>query len=157
MTTSIALSAYEIERGKPGPDKNHAFVQGNLLIHLYLKYHTLFKVLPEVNLDLPIRERVPDLAIFPPMAFVPDQNEIRMQEVPLGVVEILSAKQDLTELMIKCSEYFTAGVKSYWLALPALKTIYVFYSPKEYEIFSGTDQLKDKALDIELDLVDIFQ
>lgn len=157
MTTSLALSEYEIERGKPMPDKNHAFVQGNFLIQLFLKYSSKFKVLPEINLDLPIRERVPDLAIFPPMAFVPDQNEIRMREVPLGVIEILSAKQDLAELMIKCSEYFNAGVKSYWLALPALRTVYVFYSPNEYEIFSGNDIMKDKNLGIELELAEIFK
>ncbi len=139
------------------PDKNHAFVQGNLLYFIRLKYGDSFSLLPEVNLDLPIRERVPDLAIFPPMAFVPDDNEIRMREVPLGVIEILSAKQDLAELMIKCSEYFAAGVKSYWLALPALRTIYVFYSPDEYEIFSGKEVLKDKNLEIELDLAEIFK
>lgn len=157
MTTSLALSEYEIERGKPMPDKNHAFVQGNFLIQLFLKYSSKFKVLPEINLDLPIRERVPDLAIFPPMVFLPDQNEIRMREVPLGVIEILSAKQDLAELMIKCSEYFSAGVKSYWLALPALRTVYVFYSPNEYEIFSGNDIMKDKNLGIELELTEIFK
>ncbi|MBP6810154.1 MAG: Uma2 family endonuclease [Saprospiraceae bacterium] len=157
MTTSLALSEYEIERGKPMPDKNHAFVQGNFLIQLFLKYSSKFRVLPEVNLDLFIRERVPDLAIYPPMAFVPDENEIRMREVPLGVIEILSARQDLAELMIKCSEYFAAGVKSYWLALPALRTIYVFYAPNEYEIYSGTDLLQDKKLNIELDLAEIFK
>lgn len=157
MTTSLALSEYEIERGKPMPDKNHAFIQGNLLYFIRLKYGGNFSLLPEINLDLPIRERVPDLAIFPPMNFVADENEIRMRQVPLGVIEILSAKQDLTELMIKCSEYFSAGVKSYWLALPALKTIYVFYAPDEYVIFSGKDILQDKKLNIELDLVDIFK
>jgi len=157
MTTSLALSEYEIERGKPMPDKNHAFVQGNLLNQLFLKYRTQFRALPEINLDLPLRERIPDVAIFPPMVFMPDQNEIRMREVPLGVIEILSAKQDLTEMMIKCSEYFSAGVKSYWLAIPALRTVYVFYSPKDYEIYSGTDLLKDKNLSIELELSEIFK
>lgn len=157
MTTTAALSEYEIERGKPMPDKNHAIVQGNLLIQLFLKYNERFKVLPEINLGLPIRERVPDLAIYPPMDFVPGDNEVRMTEIPLGVVEILSAKQDLSELMVKRAEYFTAGVKSYWLALPDLKTIYVFYSPEDYDIYSGKDILKDKKLGIELELAEIFK
>ncbi|MFN0215457.1 MAG: Uma2 family endonuclease [Saprospiraceae bacterium] len=157
MTSSLALSEYEIERGKPMPDKNHAFVQGNFLNQLFLKYRHQFRALPEINLDLPIRERVPDVAIFPPMVFMPDQNELRMREVPLGVIEILSAKQDLSELMVKCSEYFEAGVKSYWLALPALRTVYVFYSQDEYDIYSGKDILHDKKLKIELDLSEIFK
>lgn len=157
MTTSLALSEYEIERGKPMPDKNHAFVQSNFLYFIRLKYGNSFRLLSEINLDLPVQKRVPDVAIFPPMVFQPDQNEIWMREVPLGVIEILSAKQDLAEMMIKCSEYFSAGVKSYWLALPALRTVYVFYSPKDYEIFSGSDLLKDKNLGIELDLEEIFK
>lgn len=139
------------------PDKNHAFVQGNLLFQLFLKYESKFRVLPEINLDLRTHVRVPDLAIYPPMEFTPNDNELRMTEMPLGVIEILSAKQDLAELMIKCAEYFAAGVKSYWLALPALRTIYVFYSPEEYEIFSGKDPLRDKKLNIELELTEIFK
>jgi Uma2 family endonuclease len=157
MTAQLALSDYEIERGKPMPDKNHAFVQENLLFNIKLSNRDRFRVLPEITLGLPIRERVPDLAIYPLMDFIPGDNELRMSEVPLGVVEILSAKQDLSELMMKRSEYFAAGVKSYWLALPALKTIYVFYSPEEYDIYSGKDLLRDKQLDIELDLTEIFK
>ena len=34
MQTIITASPYEIERGKPMPSKNHAFVQGNLYFHL---------------------------------------------------------------------------------------------------------------------------
>ena len=157
MTTTAALSEYEIERGKPMPDKNHAFVQARLLLKTQVKYEGKYTILPEITLGLPIRERVPDLAIYPLMDFIPGDNEVRMTEVPLGVVEILSAKQDLSELMIKRAEYFAAGVQSYWLALPDLKTIYVFYSPEDYDIYSGKDILKDKKLDIELDLAEIFK
>ena len=58
-----------------------------------------------------------------------------MKQVPLCAIEILSAKQDLSELMTKRAEYFTGGVLSYWLVLPALYTIYVFHSATEYPHF----------------------
>lgn len=157
MTAIQALSDYEIERNKPMPDKNHAFIQGNFLFFIRLKYGDRFRVLPEINLDLPIRERVPDVAIYPPMDFIPDENELRMKEIPLGVIEVLSAKQDLAELMVKRAEYFAAGVQTYWLALPALRTVYVFYSPEEYDIYSGKDIMHDKKLGIALDLTEIFK
>ncbi|AEE49761.1 Uma2 family endonuclease [Haliscomenobacter hydrossis] len=157
MSTTVALSEYEIERGKPMPDKNHAFIQENLLFLIKLMYREKYRVLPEVNLDLPVRERIPDLAIYPMMKFVPDENEIRMKQAPLCAIEILSAKQDLSELMTKRAEYFTGGVLSYWLVLPALYTIYVFSSPTEYQIFSGKDKLYDAKLDIELNLEEVFQ
>ena len=38
MDTTLALSEYEIERGKPIPSKNHAIVQRNLVFSLHLKY-----------------------------------------------------------------------------------------------------------------------
>lgn len=157
MSVTAALSEYETERGKPIPDKNHALIQGNLYFLIRLLYGEKYTVLPEINLDLPIRERVPDLAIYPKMEFNPDENEIRMKQVPLCTIEILSAKQDLSELMTKRAEYFTGGVQSYWLVLPALYTIYVFYSPSEYYIFSGKDKLQDVKLGIELSLEEVFE
>jgi Uma2 family endonuclease len=157
MSATVALSEYEIERGKPMPDKNHALIQGNLFFLIRLFYSEKYTVLPEINLDLPIRERIPDLAIYPAMKFHPDENEIRMKEAPLCAIEILSAKQDLSELMTKRAEYFTGGVLSYWLVLPALYTIYVFHSATEYQIFSGKDILQDSKLGIELNLEEVFK
>lgn len=157
MAVTVALSEYEIERGKPMPDKNHALIQGNLFFLIRLLYGEKYTVLPEINLDLPIRERVPDLAIYPVIQFNPDENEIRMKQAPLCAVEILSTKQDLSELMTKRAEYFTGGVLSYWLVLPALYTIYVFHSATEYQIFSGKDKLQDAKLGIELQLEEVFK
>lgn len=151
------LSDYEIERGKPMPDKNHSMVQGNLYFSIRVKYEHKFRVLPEINLQLPERERVPDLAIYPPMDFLPDDNEIRMKTPPLGAIEILSEMQNVADLMVKRAEYFTAGVQSYWLVIPALRSIYVFYSPDDFDLFSKNDLLKDKKLGIEIKLGDIFK
>lgn len=157
MSVTAALSEYEIERGKPMPDKNHALIQGNLYFLIRLLYGEKYTALPEINLELPVRERVPDLAIYPKIDFNPDENEVRMKQAPLCAIEILSAKQDLSELMTKRAEYFTGGVLSYWLVLPSLYTIYVFYSPSEYYIFSGKDKLEDNKLGIELSLAEVFK
>lgn len=156
-TATIATSDYELERGKPMPDKNHAIIQGRLTSALDRMYGNRYSILPEINLDLPIRSRVPDLAIYPPIAFDPDNNEVRMTEPPLCAVEILSELQSPYELMKKRSEYFLAGVKSYWMVLPGLRTVYVFRSPEDYDIFSHRDRLVDQVLDIELDLGEIFR
>ncbi|MFN4256986.1 MAG: Uma2 family endonuclease [Saprospiraceae bacterium] len=157
MTATLVQSDYEIERGKPMPDKNHAIIQGRLVSRLDRLYENLYTILPEINLDLPTRERVPDLAIYPPLDFDPDNNEVRMSEPPLGAIEILSEMQNLSDLMLKRAEYFNAGVQSYWLVVPALRTVYVFYAPDDYDVFSRKDKLVDKKLGIELDLGEIFK
>jgi Uma2 family endonuclease len=157
MTAILGTSDYEIERKKPMPSKNHAFIQGRLIIALALKYQNQFTLLPEINLDLPAGVRVPDLAIYPPMHFEPQEDEIRLSEMPLAVVEIISPTQELTELIAKSNDYFRAGVKSYWLVLPPLRTIYIFHGANDYEIFSRHDVAVDKQLEIALDLKEIFQ
>ncbi len=157
MDTTLALSEYEIERGKPMPSKNHAIVQRNLVFLLQLKYGDRYGVLPEINLDLPVRERVPDLAIYRSVEFTPGADEVRMSEPPLGVIEILSPLQSMSDLMVKRSEYFAAGVQSYWLVLPDLMSVYVFYSPEDYDVYAKQEMLRDKKLEIELGLGEVFK
>lgn len=141
------------------PSKNHSIVQTNLAFLLKLYYGEAFRTLTEVHLDLPIRERVPDLAIYrhQGVAFTPGEDEIRMTQPPLGVIEILSPQQSLDDLMQKRAEYFSAGVQSYWMILPDLLTVYVFYSAADYDIFSRKDRLIDKKLNIEVDLGEVFK
>ena len=149
------LSDYELERNKPMPSKHHAFVQGNLNFEIRLKYPDQFRVLSEISLDLPVRDRIPDIAIYPPMEF--GEEEIKMTEIPLCTIEILSPTQNHLDLNDKRKEYFAAGVQSYWLVFPDLKSVYVYYSPEDFEIYSYRDVLNDKKLGIELDLKVIFK
>jgi Uma2 family endonuclease len=153
----VALSDYETERGKPMPDRNHSIIQSNLLFSLRVTTRERFSILTEIHLDMPVRDRVPDLAIYEPLVFDPDVNELSMIKPPLCAIEILSEMQNVNVLMKKKHEYFTAGVKSYWLVLPSLRTIYVFHNINDRTIFSYEDRLVDKILNIELDLSDIFK
>ena len=150
------VNSYEVERGKPTPSKNHAIVQGNINFYLKLHYREQFRVLPEVSLLLPEGPRVPDLAIFQPIAFDPMQDEVRMEEVPLCAIEILSPTQNLTELLEKAKDYFVAGVKSYWLVTPPLENVHVFSDSKDYRYFGKTETLIDEQLGIELPLKEVF-
>ncbi|MFK7949661.1 MAG: Uma2 family endonuclease [Saprospiraceae bacterium] len=155
MQTIITEPQYEIERGKPMPSKNHAFVQGNLYFHLRSMFEQ-FQILPEISLQLSSSEKVPDLAIFDNIEFTPGNDEIRVKQTPLAVIEILSPKQNLGDLLAKAHIYFENDIKSYWLILPDLKSIYVFKSPQDYVVFLKKELLKDDVLGIELDLGKIF-
>lgn len=155
VKTDTYQSNYEIERGKPMPSKNHAFVQGNIYFQLRSKY-SKFQILPEVSLELKTSGKVPDLAIFENIEFTYSQDEIRVSQIPLAVVEILSPKQNLTDLLVKAHAYFEHGVQSYWLVLPALRSIYVFSTALESDVYTHKDILNDKKLGVELNLKEIF-
>jgi Uma2 family endonuclease len=157
LNAPVALSDYEIERGKPMPDRNHSIIQGRLMSRLDRAYGDIFSILPEINLNMPIKDRVPDLAIYEPLTFDPNDNELSMIKPPLCAIEILSEMQNVNVLMKKKREYFTVGILSYWLVLPSLRIIQVFYSVEDSVVFTHKDRLVDKMLNIELDLGDIFR
>ncbi len=152
---TVTLSDYEIERNKPMPSFNHAIVQANLIALLHQIKN--FRIASELSLVLADWPSVPDISIYPkrPLDFKNDQ--IKVKEAPLCVVEIISPTQSLTELTDKAREYFAHGVKSCWLVLLPLTTICVFSSPEDCEYFRADQTLKDKVLDISLPLKEVFE
>jgi Uma2 family endonuclease len=150
-------SEYEIEKGKPIPSRNHAYIQSKIIKLLDRKYADKYEGISELSLLVEGKERVPDILLYKNFEFRPGNDEVKVSEMPLAVVVILSPKQNLGDLIAKSYLYFEAGVKSYWLVLPDLTTIYIFSAPNEYEAFVKKGILKDTQLDIELNLEDIFK
>ncbi|MEY4903719.1 MAG: hypothetical protein RLZZ292_1534, partial [Bacteroidota bacterium] len=135
MEAVLTLSDYEIERGKPMPSKNHSIIQLNLGAELRAHYKKKYRFLSEISLELEDWQSTPDLAIFPPMFVDTRHDEIRLTDAPLGVIEILSPTQSMTELTDKAERYFEYGVKSVWIVIPTLDTVAVYSSPDEFTFF----------------------
>lgn len=151
------LSAYEIERNKPMPSKNHGYLQTRLsseIDHLYRKQFTIFS---EIEISMPERPNcVPDVAIYPKMEINFWDDELVMTEMPLIAIEIVSPTQSDTELVKKINRYFEAGVQSCWLVMPSFQAISVYSGIGKYQFFSSEMILKDAVSNIELPLIDIF-
>jgi Uma2 family endonuclease len=149
-------SEYEIERGKPMPSKLHAIVQKRLMLYLGVHYAEKYELLPEVALDTPGQKSIPDIAIdtIEPIDF--SKDEITLETPPLATIEILSPTQVLQTLLDKTNDYFSFGVKSCWVVIPPLKTIYVFTAPNTYKAFTEADVLNDPQLGIQVPLELIF-
>ncbi len=136
------------------PSKYHAILQSNLPFGIRLKYGKRRSMLPEVALQMGHRYQPPDLSIYPKMLW--GQEEMHITQMPLGVVEILSPSQTLDAPTQKRQSYFDASEQSYWLALLDLQSVYVFQNAENCEVFMHRDVLKDRVLDIELDLREMF-
>lgn len=147
---------YEQERGKPMPSKNHAIVQMNLGFELRKRYDDRYSILSELSLELPDHPAVPDLAIFPKLTFDPLNDEVRMTQMPLGVVEIISPSQGQEELIEKARRYFAAGVQSYWLVNPAFRIVHVTHDARSFRtVTEGV--LRDEVLGVEVELGAVFR
>ena len=156
MDTTLVQSDYEIERRKPTPSRNHAYIQSQMIKLLDRKYSDRYEIISELSLLLEDAVLVPDILIYKDFAFRPGNDEVKVKELPVAVIEILSPTQHLADLVSKCYQYFDAGIPSYWLVLPDLTTIYVFSAPHEYEVFAKKGTLKDTVLGLEVELEAVF-
>lgn len=151
-----ALSEYEIERGKPMPNRVHALVQKRLVFFLESHYGERFEVLPELTFELPSENATPDVALCAKEPIDLFDTTPREKEPPFGTIEIVSPSQSFSEFIEKAADYFAFGVQSCWVVLPAVRTIYVFKSPRDYFAFQQNDVLVDEKLGIEMPLAKIF-
>jgi Uma2 family endonuclease len=74
---------------------------------------------------------VPDLCIYPKRKIDWQNDEIRVSEPPLTIIEISSPKQDFEDFEHKLKAYFNAGVKSFWLIIPFTETLTIFLSQRK--------------------------
>lgn len=76
--------------------------------------------------------------------------------MPLLIIEILSPRQSIDEILEKFRVYFKLGVKSCWLVLPPLQSVSVFSASNKEQTFSQGDVV-DNVLNIRLAVEKIFQ
>lgn len=156
MDTTTFQSDYELERGKPMPSKNHARLERQLNV-LLTPFEDRFDILTELSLELPSGKAVPDICLYPKQEYDWEKDEVRMTVPPVTTIEILSPTQAVNDLVEKIrAVYFPAGVKSAWIILPLLKTLYIFYPDRPTETFTH-GLVKDLATAVELRMEDLFK
>lgn len=143
---------------------NHSYLQSRLTILLWQK--SSLTVLTELSLDVSglqdetlrrwFREEIkPDVAVYDKRK--PDYQDdiIRMVEMPILAVEILSPTQATMNVLRKVKAYFALGVQSCWLVYPYSKTVTVYRAADDYQSYSS-GELVDSALNITIPLSEIF-
>jgi len=150
------------------PSRNHSFTQARLTS--LLSNDERFTPFIELSLDasqtdltqfgLKIKEEIiPDICLYPEsVGFNDEDDEQKMQEMPLVTIEILSPKQAISDILAKFKAYFALGIKSCWLIVPSLKTVAVYSQPSHFRTF-GTDttEVIDEIMDIRLPIQKIFR
>lgn len=128
-----------------------------------------FTVLTELSLDISrydfsqygikAKEVKPDICLYPNDIDFPDRDIVKMTEMPLLVIEILSPSQGIKELKDKIYAYFEMGVKAGWLVLPDLQLITVYAKPGQFKNFDVQHDIEvvDEVMDIHLPLAKVFR
>ncbi|MEM7134713.1 MAG: Uma2 family endonuclease [Chloroflexota bacterium] len=102
-------------------------------------------------------ELIPDICIYPKRQLVKADDIMKMTDMPLMVVEVLSFRQITSSLVEKFRAYFALGVQSCWLVDPVTQTVHVYSSNDQWRSFSMTDELVDEVLDIRVAVAELFE
>ena len=143
---------------------NHSYLQTKLVVLLFsLDRYT---VLTELSLDVgelkdeSLRAKFkdsikPDISVYPKRALDVTDDILKMSEMPLLAIEILSPMQGVQSLIEKVRVYFALGVRSCWIVYPYGRSVAVYSSSKTFISYS-VDDVVDEVQDIRLPLADIF-
>lgn len=113
-------------------ERPHSLAQKNAVIYLQTTYPRLF-VWPEqrVRTVAGRRSRVPDVCVT-----LEDPHTDIFETPPLIVIEILSRRDEMSEVLEKLEEYAEFGVLHIWLADPRRKKGFRFHDGRLEEVTS---------------------
>lgn len=137
------------------PSLHHSIVQSHLAALFYMNYREKYRALTQPTLLLDKWESEPDLAIYPKRPVDWRFDEIKLKDVPLTVIEIISPRQGTQEIKEKIQKYFDAGVNSCWLINPLIEIVQVYTPDWKKAVFSDS-KIQDKTLDVEFDFKTVF-
>lgn len=143
---------------------NHSYLQVRLAV-LFDRLG-IYTVVSELSLDvsavdlsefdLKSKEEIkPDIALYPKRGLSRPKDILRMKEMPIVVVEVLSPRQGTYEILEKFRLYFTLGVQSCWLIDPALSTVSVYSAADLWRTFVQ-GEVVDEKVGIYLSVSEIF-
>ena len=86
-----------------------------------------------------------------------DNDILKMTQMPELVIEILSPKQAINEILLKFKAYFTLGIKSCWLVIPSVPVIKIYFTKGNniFDIQHDTEVI-DEIIGIRLPIQKIF-
>jgi Uma2 family endonuclease len=130
-------------------DRAHSRVQFNVSFSLGNRYPRRF-IWPEQRVrTTPNRCRIPDVCVT-----AQDPLTDVFETPPLICIEILSRRDEMSDVLEKLEEYAAAGVRYIWVVDPRRKKAF-FYDGGLQEVTSGVLVTADEPV-VELPLADVF-
>jgi Uma2 family endonuclease len=112
------------EQEEAMPSFNHSYICTQILRCLF-QQEDMFP-LPELTLDIG-NGLTPDISVYPKKQVRPNlfRDIPRFPEMPILAVEIVSANQNIQDLLEKAAQLVQAGVQSVWTVEPFTQSVFV--------------------------------
>ena len=163
MTALYPLEEIEDQEFDDVGSYNHSTVQAN--VAYVLKRLGSYSVSCELSLDSSSlnkeefsvgSELKPDVCIYPKRGLSKPFDVLKMAEMPLLAVEILSPRQGQFGILQKFEAYFALGIRSCWLVDTTRDNVTVYKNVTQYHTFTDGDVVDD-TLSIAVSLSEIFE
>lgn len=136
------------------PSFNHGYFQ--LSIGIALRQQENFSVVSASSIEINGKEYIPDISVYPKRKVDRLHDVVKMTDMPLLAIEIISPNQGTLELMNKFDIYFEGGIKSCWLVDPLPGSVMVLSSPDKAQTFTNGEVI-DEATDIRVPIDELFK
>lgn len=124
MLTEESEVVETIEEEKEMRSLIHSYICTQLLLRL--SQNEDYKPMVELTLDID-KGLTPDISVFPKEKIKPNffQDITKYPEMPTLVVEIISASQNIQDLLDKAKLFVSHGAKAVWTVEPFTNTVFV--------------------------------
>jgi Uma2 family endonuclease len=137
MLTEVEEIVEEQTEEREVPSFNHSFICADIIEQI--SENKIFKALPELTLDIG-NGLTPDVSIYVRNQIKPNflRDFPKYPEMPLVAIEVISASQNIQDLLEKAQLLVTNGVKAVWTIEPFSNSIFVTTKDGE-EIFHNQE------------------
>ena len=108
-----------------------------------------------LTLDINGTDYIPDIAFYEKQPINFFRDSVKTQTMPILVIEILSPKQAVNDIIDKFEIYLQAGIQSCWLVIPPTQTITVYHDVQKPVSYS-TGKVMDSVVDLDVSIDNIF-
>jgi Uma2 family endonuclease len=136
------------------PSFNHGYFQ--LSIGIALRQQENFSVVSASSIEINGKEYIPDISVYPKRKIDRFHDIVKMTDMPLLAIEIISPTQGTLELINQFDVYFEAGIKSCWLVDPLQGSVVVFNSPNQAQTFT-CGEVVDEMINIRISIEEFFK
>lgn len=128
------------------PSLNHSIICNRLLKQLFLNEN--IEALPELSLDID-KGITPDISVYPAEKIQPNfrRDITKFGEMPILAIEVISASQNIQDLLVKADILVANGVKAVWTIEPFTNTIFV--TTKESEEKYSSQEIESDGIKVD--------
>ena len=150
MLAEIDKTVVEQAEERNMPSLNHSYIC--LQIIRQLLENPQLEPLPELTLDIG-KGITPDICVYPKATIKPNfrRDITKYSERPILAIEVISASQNIQDLLIKADFLVANGVKAVWTIEPFTNTIFVTTQGSEEKF--ATQEIESEGIKVDFNKI----